>query len=384
MPDTSPLPPYAAAWAAHDGLPLLRTLATALVGLDALTGLDGFTLPYPDEAQRALNRTVLACLLQGAEPPAGLPELLSWCRFRPVSDWPLDLPVDAVDDADHLLDPHSGRPTELCHEWAERTADSAVRQRDRDIIRTALRLCRECGEEDAYTEFRRLLVNRPVLSSVEFFEVTNDHVLDPVRELVRRIYLPVPASYLRAGAYTTCARCLTLLLPLQDGAWWCERDQCRRQGSPPSGSLLPVEEVGELLQVERPLRQFVTGPGRAEADLEQALTGLGLRVRMWPAFDAYDLHITFPDGRVWAVDVKDWAHPAFLGRSAWPVAPDPPYDEAFWVVPRYRVQDRPGYLDVYRRHRPAAARGLPLLTDTELVNRAAVRLAGAPDGGTRA
>ncbi|MEV7185568.1 hypothetical protein [Kitasatospora sp. NPDC093102] len=384
MRPTSDLPPHAATWSAHDGLPLLRTLATALIGLEAITGLDGFCLPYPAEAQRALNRTVLTCLLQGAEPPTSIPELLHWCRYRPVSDWPIDLPADAVGSKDLLLDPDSGRPTELCHEWADRAADSAVHQRDREIIRTALRLCRECGEEDAYTEFRRLLVNRPVLTSVGFFEVTNDHVLDPVRELIRRIYLPVPASHLRAGAYATCARCLTLLLPVQDGSWWCERDHCRRQGPSPVGDLWPADDVGELLQLERPLRQFVTGPGRAETDLEQALTGLGLRVRMWPGFDAYDLHVTFPDGRVWAVDVKDWTHPAFLGRTARPVPPEPPYDEAFWVVPGYRVDDRPDYLDVYRRHRPASALGLPLLTDADLIDRAAARLRGAPVGGTRA
>ncbi|MGH1555567.1 hypothetical protein ACRAWF_38310 [Streptomyces sp. L7] len=76
----------------------------------------------------------------------------------------------------------------------------------------------------------------------------------------------------------------------------------------------------------------MTGPGRAEVELEARLTALGLRVRMWPAYDAYDVHITFADGWVWAVDVKDWAHPAFLGRAARPVPPEPRYDEAFWVV----------------------------------------------------
>ena len=43
------------------------------------------------------------------------------------------------------------------------------------------------------------------------------------------------------------------------------------------------ERVGGLV------RQFVTGPGRAEVDLERRLCALGLRVEMWPGFDAYDL-----------------------------------------------------------------------------------------------
>ncbi|WP_432075979.1 hypothetical protein [Streptomyces wuyuanensis] len=359
----------------------MRTLASALTALDAATGLEAFTLPYAPEVQRALDRTVLACLERGAEPPVSLPDLLSWCRERPVADWPVDLPADAVGPGDLLLDPDSSRPTELCHEWAEQTQDSALVLRDREIIRAALRLCREHGEEDAYTEFRRLLVTRPVLTAAEEFAVSMDHVLDPVKELLRRIYQPVPESYLRSDGYAVCGRCLTLLTPLQGGGWWCERDRCRRLGPSPVGRRILKEEAGGLLQLERPLRQFVTGPGRAEVELEARLSALGLRVRMWPAYDAYDVHVTFSDGWVWAVDVKDWAHPAFLGRAARPVPPEPPYDEAFWVVPQARVDDRPGYLASYERNRPAAARNLPLLTDTELIARARTRMRGSRPGG---
>jgi hypothetical protein len=369
------MPTHGTDWSAHRGIPLMCTLATALTVLDAATGPDAFSLPYPPEVQRALDRTVLACLERGAEPPVSLPDLLSWCRERPVADWPVDLPAEAAGPDDLLLDPDSSRPTELCYEWAEQFSDSALVLYDREIIRAALRLCREYGEEDAYTEFRRLLVTRPVLTSAEEWAVSMDHVLDPVKELLSRIYNPVPDSYLRGDVYATCGRCLTLLTPLPDGGWWCERDRCRRRGRPPVGRRISKEEAGELLQLARPLRQFVTGPGRAEVQLEGRLTALGLKVRMWPAYDAYDVHITFPDGWVWAVDVKDWAHPAFLGRAARPVPQEPRYDEAFWVVPQDRVDDRPGYIATYERNRPAAARHVSLITDTQLLTRAEDRLA---------
>ncbi|GAA2109593.1 hypothetical protein [Streptomyces synnematoformans] len=374
MADTATRHSEPADWAAHDGVPLLKTLASALTVLDGLTELDAFALPYPPEAQRALDRTVLACLLRGAEPPMSLPDLVSWCRYRPIADWPLNLPEDAVAPGDRLLDAESGRPTDLCHEWAERTGDSAVRHRDRLIIHHALRLCRRHGEEDAYSAFRRLLVQQPVLTSAESFEIASDLVLEPVRELIAVIYQPVPASFLRNGAYAACGRCRTLLTPVRDGSWWCERDRCRRHGPPPVGRLLLSEEAGEVLQLERPLRQFVTGPGRAETELESALARLGLAVRMWPGYDAYDLLVTFPDGHRWAVDVKDWAHPAFLGRAAQPIPHEPPYDESFWVVPRHRTREHPDYVAVFERHRPAAARDLPLLIDTDLVALARRRL----------
>ncbi|MFC8019292.1 hypothetical protein ACFWI0_13485 [[Kitasatospora] papulosa] len=370
--DTLPLP--AEEWVAHDGVPLLKTLARALLVLEDTTGLDAFTLPYPAESQRALDRTVLACLLHGEEPPASLAELIERCRTLPLAEWPLDLPPDAVGPQDMLLDPDSGRPGDLCHEWAERCPDTAARFRDRMIVHTALRLCREYGEEEAYTEFRRLLVRRPLLTVAELSVLGGDLVLEPVYELVTRIYQEVPDSYLRDGHYSTCGRCLTLLTPVRDGSWWCERDRCRRIGPAPVGRRLERAMVGRPVQLERPLRQFVTGPGRAEADLEQGLLTLGLDVRMWPGYDAYDLLVTFPDGHRWAIDVKDWAHPVFLGRSARPVPADPPYDDGFWVVPQHRIAARPGYLAAFARARPARARDLPLLTDRALVSRAAARL----------
>lgn len=49
MSTTTPdgLPPYAADWAAHDGIALMRTLASALTALDAVDSLHSFVLPYP-------------------------------------------------------------------------------------------------------------------------------------------------------------------------------------------------------------------------------------------------------------------------------------------------------------------------------------------------
>ncbi|MFD0885056.1 hypothetical protein ACFQ08_10910 [Streptosporangium algeriense] len=379
----SPPPPSLTDWSTHSGVTLLHTIATAVARLAGHTDLESFTLPYPAEAQRALDRTVLACLLRGAQPPASLPDLLLWCRTRPIEDWPLDLPQDAFGPDDFLVDPDSATPTQLCHEWWIRARDSAAEQYDRLAIHSAIRLCTESEAPESYTAFRRLLVERPVLTGNDMFEVATDLALEPIRELIGQIYDRVPDGFRRAGEYVTCARCLTLLVPLTDGGWWCERDRCRREGRPPVGRRLRIDEVGALSQLKRPLREFVTGPGRAEIDLERELRALRLSVEMWPGFDAYDLRITFPDGWVWAVDVKDWAHPGLLGRSATAVRSEPFYDEACWVVPRHRVEARPDYLKVYARNRAPAAGGLPLLTDRQLVTAARARLRGDDGPATR-
>jgi hypothetical protein len=110
--------------------------------------------------------------------------------------------------------------------------------------------------------------------------------------------------------------------------------------------------------------------------MEQDLRGLGLEVEMWPGFDAYDLRVVFPDRYVWAIDVKDWAHPGLLGRAAEAVRPEPDYDEACWVVPQFRVDARHDYLKVYERERGDRASGLRLLTDKQLTDAAAARMRG--------
>ncbi|MDI3420609.1 pPIWI_RE_Y domain-containing protein [Streptomyces luteolus] len=365
-------------WLSHPDLMLLRDIATAVLQLAAVDDLDSFTLPYPAAAQRALDALVLQCLRNGARPPAGVPEMVHWARLRPLGSWPLDqLPVGLFDGGDRLIDRDSCRPSQLCHELAVHGhGDSTGRQYDRLVIEEAFRACRDASSPESYTAFRRLLVERPVLTAWDWTDVSTDLFLDPVRHVIEEIYAPVPPHFRRGGTYLCCHRCLVLLHPVGSTAWWCERDQCRSQGGAPHGRDLDAVAVGDLRQLRAPLRQFVTGPGRAEVALEGELRALGLHVEMWPGFDAYDLRVTFPDGHVWAVDMKDWAQPAFLGRSAAPVPRRPPYDEACWVVPAFRVRARRDYLEVYARERAERAGGLRLLTDERLIRAARMRLAG--------
>jgi hypothetical protein len=266
-----------------------------------------------------------------------------------VVDWPLDLPGDLADPDDRLVDPDALQPTRLCFEWAIDRPDSATEQIDRELVHTAIERCRAAHSPASYTAFRRLLIERPVLTRDKAADVALEPAFTPVDGLLMQIYLPAPAGWSRKRRFTACGRCHTLLVPTRDGGWWCENDRCRRQGTAPLGPEYAEDDGGGVLLLTRPLRLFVTAPGKSELRLERRLRRLGLKPELWPGFDAYDLRIILPDGRVWGVDVKDWANPALLARHTGPLPADPPYDEAFVVVPEHRL-DRKNYLDVVRDH----------------------------------
>jgi hypothetical protein len=91
---------------------------------------------------------------------------------------------------------------------------------------------------------------------------------------------------------------------------------------------------------------------------------------MWPRFDAYDLRVPLPGGRVWAVDVKDWANPALLSKNIREFRAEPPYDQAFVVIPQYRFKIREDYKRVFRHHLADELRGtITICSDTEFVKR---------------
>lgn len=333
------------------GMTLLKTVSTAVVELSQCGNLGSFTLPYPHEAQRALDRTVLACMWRQAQPPLSVPDLIAWCQDRPIAQWPIDLPDGLVDDDDRLVDPHTREPSRLCYEWAVDRPDSATEQFDRELMYAAIERSRHAQSPAAYREFRRILILRPAMTRDKAAELSLDPVLTPLDGLLQQIYLPAPAGWAEDGRFVLCGRCKTLLIPTRDRDWVCENDKCRKLGLN-FGPSIGVDDGDGMLLLTRPLRLFVTEPGRAELKLDRALRRLGLTPELWPDFDAYDLRITFPDGQVWAVDVKDWASPVLLGRQARPLRRQPEYDRGFIVVPQHRLRRR-NYLTIVRENMPA-------------------------------
>jgi len=333
---------------------LARLLATAIVELADNPEPAMFKLPYPASAQRAVDLLGARALRRGTQAPTSVPDLVRRCQQIPLNGWDLDLSTFGVTDTDLLIDPVTVTPSQLCYEWAVDAPDATADLIEQDLLLNVMATCADRNLPHSYVAFRRLLIEQPVLDQIAWMKVATDRHLAPLLELVRASYQPIPAAFVRHDEIMTCARCKCPLVPTLNDGWACELDRCRWEGLK-VGKQIPASP--DLQVVLRPLRVFITGPGRAETELEQAMIRLGLQVEMWPNIDTYDVRISFPTGRIWAVDVKDRASPSILGRTATALRPNPPYTDAFYVVPDYRKAQRDDYGRVFRQASQAARDG---------------------------
>lgn len=349
-----------------DGETLLRIIATALVRLSRQRAPKDPV--YDDTVQSAFNHLVLLCLRRGVDPPGSVPAMTSWAATKRLREWPLGLPDDLEAADGYLVDAQTRAPTQQCFEWVISAPDAAAEAFENQLMEEALTVCRAAKAPESYTAFRRLLITRPVLTGTDRALLSADIGLSLLDGIIKRSYEPAPAANLRGGMYAECARCHCLLVPIGHSGYRCELDRCRREDYPRVGRKLDPKRDGGVYQLSRPLRMFISGPGLAEIDLETELIKLQMQPEMWPNFDAYDLRITLPHRQVWAIDVKDRATPAILGRGARPLRSDPPYDRGFLVVPKYRFEEREAYGRIFDRYRPDDVIGrLELLSDDQLI-----------------
>ncbi|AXI78776.1 hypothetical protein C7M71_016475 [Peterkaempfera bronchialis] len=375
--------PATPGWPDRQGALLLRGIATAIVHLSEVPNPGTFALPYAPPVQQALDGVVLTCLLMKADPPESVPQLVEWCSTSTIDNLSFPVPPDLAPPGSRLVDRDTRQPTQICYELALSGVDPTAQQVGRQAMDDAAELCRDNDSPDTYRALRELLINRPVLTGRELATLPSDGTgLELLAAPLRDLYVSAPASHLDLDTrtYTACGHCRTLLHPTVDGELVCERDACRLRGTVKRGREYQADDNGGTHLLIRPLRQWVSGPGVLERQLAKRLQKYGAVVQLWPSYGTYGLHVRFPCGQSWAVEVKDWSSAALLGTSARPPAADPPYDRCFWAVPRIRLQADTGYQNRFRIHEtsPSAAR-LELVGIDDLVRAARQQLAAVPD-----
>lgn len=290
---------------------------------------------YPVPLQIGLNRLDVIRYRRGLSLIRSVPDLLSWCR-RPLKEWPLDITSAHLDPGDRLLD--NQFPTSICESLACAANDVEADLSERRFMSSVFSTCQAANSPATYVTFRRLLIEHPVLTEFELLQQRNDHPeLNLLTDHLKVAYEDAPLDYMLHDHFHCCPICGNLQQPtVQMDRLLCEEERCRRQLTAQPGRAIPARE--HVLWLKRGLRRFVTLPGLTEIRLERHLLKLKLKVTLWPEFDSYDLHIEFPDGKAWAVDVKDWANPFLLALHAKNILLHPPLEMGYFVFPDERSQ----------------------------------------------
>ncbi len=348
---------------------LVRLLATGLV---QGWGGDGDRLASrcPEALRRGLSRLAVISLQQGKEFPRDIPEAFFLFRQQ-MKDWPLPLVPSALDETDVLI--IDDIPSDVCFELAvDIAADSGeliLSEITEEGVLEFRERCKLMGRPDVYNRFRRFLIEHPLLSAKDL-ALESIALPQRIRQLFEGMYEDVPDSAVVNGQIEICGFCGWSLSESRSGRRYCATQLCstRTNGFGRIVKMDASKTIGGAKRVKPGIARYVVIPGLSELRLERRLAGFGLQVSLWPNFDTFDLHLGFPSGEKWAVDVKDWANPYLLGNAVREFSNDPPWSRAFLVVPNYRATMRNRYARAFEAARRGRAANVEFAVERQFIS----------------
>jgi hypothetical protein len=325
---------------------VLHLIATGIIKQATRIELgEGVNGDYEVSLQLGLDR--LNILRYALEQPLikSVPDLLAWCQ-KPLSEWLLGTPAVLNPDDCLLSGPF---PTELCQDLACVAYDVEAELSEQHFIEQVFHICQGASDPQAYTDFRRVLIEKPVMTALEMLQCCQlKPSLEILRDLLPQAYENAPLDYMVKGKFFCCPTCGNLQQPnYEQTSFSCENGRCRRLASKwGQGRVLEAQE--QVYWLKRGQRSFIAHPGLAELRLEKRLIDLGIEVEMWPEFDSYDLRFKLPRKTI-AVDVKDWSSPFLLAHKVQekPFPSSPHWDEAYYIFPKERKQEQPDYVRAF-------------------------------------
>jgi hypothetical protein len=159
--------------------------------------------------------------------------------------WQLQLPTDSLGAHDTLLD--GNRLTNVCESWACSNVDVEAELAERQFMKSVLDICQALDAPGTYARFRRLLIERPVLTALEFQILLTESEFAPLTEQLRAAYLPAPANCLAGGMFYRWSKCGNLLMRSNKNSLICENERCLVHGISPSNTTCLVEKKSPTL-----------------------------------------------------------------------------------------------------------------------------------------
>jgi hypothetical protein len=213
----------------------------------------------------------------------------------------------------------------------------------------------------------------PVVTREELLQQSFDSEIEPLGPNLSGLYTVAPRTVVNDQGQILCCGFCGWTLEWLHGRLHCGDDRCRVLTANFTQPAVKIKEIApgtEILRVHRAIRRYVVAPGIYELTAAAQMRSLGLDVKLWPDFDAYDLHISFADGEGWAVDLKDWRLPSLLAPHLEPLPgrQGRDWDRAFYAIPDVRVRENPSYLSLL--HSTVRSQEFSILTMSQLIEEA--------------
>lgn len=362
-------------------LDLYKTLQLLSVGLHRQLnhGSEQHSALRPNEYLRKGWET-LSCLMyeHRVKPPSTIPELVMWCKK------PLEYSLGVTPNFTQLglrgpLLEDDGYLTDLGRELAEKLegASDVLLEQDDEYFRAVFQFARENKLSKDYAEARNFTIRNPVLDDpLDISSRLDWH--EGIRSRLLACYEPFDSgNKQREGSkvfYYTCPRCGWPLHWKSDEAQCYKDGPCRAWEGELAENAVRMPYADHIWRTREGVQRYVVG---AEVELIRLADLLkrerGLTIALFPNLDAYDMQITFPDNKSWAIDLKNYKSATQLAKSLRDKAVPgvPLWERAFYVFPDERATD--GYLTEFGNVWKAQ-QGVWFLNVSQLIARVQERL----------
>ncbi|MDJ0661618.1 MAG: hypothetical protein QNJ42_19345 [Crocosphaera sp.] len=256
---------------------------------------------------------------------------------------------ELVDFPDEPLIENQTKPSEECEDYASEYSLSLEIDNNQSYIP---RLMETIQKDDlpyqTYTIFRRFIAENPFPSEFDIASLLDKYPeIEEVKDLLEEAYQDAPPQ---SYDMPLCKKCGGYL-------------DCAAKGI--EGCCEPLDEKIYKAPILDTVYCLIR-PSLIELRLEKIIKEMGLEVELWPELDKADLKITFPNGKIWAIDAKDWVSATKLARQlSEDGIPDIGQCKSFFVVPDYRfkkLQDKAIFKSKYQEN-------IPLISESDLIKR---------------
>ncbi len=225
--------------------------------------------------------------------------------------------------------------------------------------------------QEAYVACRKYIITHPIIDSLnlgEFRIMLNELGLDERRmnKIIDYAYEPIPDD-----AAFECLCCGWTVSRTIDGSLCCIESRCKHN----TDNFKKIEKLGDTRNLRRlkpGVMRYMSIPGKLELLIEKYCLKNDIKYELWPNKDDYDIKITMPNGRILAIDAKDYRNAFVLGKNIQDnntLFCSEDWNEGYIVVPDESVEQKVDYCKVINKVLRRKIGNMSCITFSELIER---------------